>query len=94
MQLEKTKPMTTAPPPSPLKFIATYDNNTPGSPLPWQRIESPVSQEDEEVVAIVKQGELTRHTNLRQCDSVLQDVEETGNCFFKVQNLIHYPNYL
>lgn len=65
-------------PPSPLKFIATYESNNLNSPIPGQRIESPVTQEDEEVVSIVKQGEFCKNSNLRQCDSVFQDVAETG----------------
>lgn len=59
-------------PPSPLKLIGSNEASFP------TRIESPVSQEDEEVVAIVRQGEICQHANLRQCDSVLHDVEETG----------------
>lgn len=62
-------------PSSPLRIIPPGNNGSiPGSPvLPIQRNESPVSQEDEEVLAIVGQGHPHRSSNLRQCDSVLHD---------------------
>lgn len=60
------------PPTSPLRIIHSNESTFLSNTL--QRIESPVSQEDEEVVSIVKQGEGTRQL-LRQCDSVLKDVE-------------------
>lgn len=59
------------PPTSPLRIIPSNESSTFGVD---QRIASPVSQEDEEVVSIVKQGETVRH-QLRQCDSVLQETE-------------------
>lgn len=40
-----------------------------------QRIESPVSKEDEEVLEIVRLGEMDGNFDLRQCDSVLQEGE-------------------
>lgn len=67
-----------APPSSPLKFITTYESSSVTSPIPGQRIESPITLEDEEVGFLSKQGEFSKNANLRQCDSVLQDVEETG----------------
>lgn len=70
------------PPTSPLRIIHSNESATLSNPL--QRIESPVSQEDEEVVSIVKQGEgSARQLLLRQCDSVLKDVER-GWCLFIV----------
>lgn len=77
-QCDADKSRDSAAPPSPLKFITTYEGSSVCSPLPAQRLESPVTIEDEEVGSIVKQGEFGRSANLRQCDSVLQDVEETG----------------
>lgn len=67
----KTKPPFN-PPTSPLRIIHNNETGLVGNSL--QRIESPVSQEDEEVVSIVRQGESARQV-LRQCDSVLKDVE-------------------
>lgn len=63
-------------PTSPLRIIPT--NETGNSHSPVQRIESPVSQEDEEVLEIVRQGELEQRPSLRQCDSVLQESESRG----------------
>lgn len=67
-----------APPQSPSKRISSIEYNIPRSPVPVQRIESPVSQEDEEVLSIVGRGDMARHPGLRQCDSVLNDSEEIG----------------
>ncbi|XP_017775140.1 PREDICTED: hamartin isoform X2 [Nicrophorus vespilloides] len=68
-------------PTSPLRIIppgnSSNENSVPNSPLPIQRIDSPVSQEDEEVLAIVSQSEL-RHPGLRQCDSVIQDSDRAA----------------
>lgn len=47
----------------------------PGSPIPMQRLDSPLSQEDEEVSQIVRQGETIQYPGIRQCDSVLHEVE-------------------
>lgn len=60
-------------PTSPLRIIPHHENIITSS-LEQQRISSPVTQEDEEVVSIVRLGESTNHP-LRQCDSVLQEVE-------------------
>ncbi|KAB0797056.1 hypothetical protein PPYR_11117 [Photinus pyralis] len=60
-------------PTSPLRVIAMNDcNNVLGS---IQRIESPVSREDEEVLEIVRRGVMDGDADLRQCDSVLQEGE-------------------
>ncbi|XP_065161962.1 hamartin isoform X3 [Atheta coriaria] len=70
-------PITQIPPPSPLRLI-------PSEPISTQtkRTESPLSQEDEEVQAIiVKKNQSTKpHAPLRQCDSVLQDHEHNPDC--------------
>ncbi|GJQ87097.1 putative hamartin protein [Trypoxylus dichotomus] len=44
-----------------------------GSPM--QRLDSPLSQEDEEVSQIVRQGESIHCQEIRQCDSVLHEIE-------------------
>lgn len=59
-------------PTSPLRIIPPHENIITSSLE--QRISSPVTQEDEEVVSIVRLGESTNYP-LRQCDSVLQEVE-------------------
>lgn len=58
-------------PTSPLRIIPSNDINILHSPV--QRIESPVSQEDEEVLEIVRQGDFDEISSVRQCDSVLQE---------------------
>ncbi|KAK5642961.1 hypothetical protein RI129_009128 [Pyrocoelia pectoralis] len=60
-------------PTSPLRVIQVNEyNNLLGS---IQRIESPVSKEDEEVLEIVRQGVMDGESDIRQCDSVLQEGE-------------------
>lgn len=82
MEIAEPQHLKTRPPTSPLRIIHSNESTLLSNPL--QRIESPISQEDEEVVSIVKQGEGTRQL-LRQCDSVLKDVERGFNdCNFVV----------
>ncbi|XP_018331114.1 hamartin isoform X2 [Agrilus planipennis] len=61
-------------PTSPLRFIPSVSDNNFFSNVN-QRIESPISVEDEEVLEIVQQGKMENFPGLRQCDSVLQEVE-------------------
>lgn len=63
-----------------MRIISTVNcNSNPSSPiLTTQRNDSPVSQEDEEILSIVKQGDSNRTNNIRQCDSVLHEVEGAG----------------
>lgn len=76
MDIVEPQHLKTRPPTSPLRII--HSNESTALTNTIQRIESPVSQEDEEVVSIVRQGEGTRQL-VRQCDSVLRDVER-GCC--------------
>lgn len=59
-------------PTSPSKILIS---DIPGSPISMQRLDSPLSQEDEEVSQIVRQGETIQYPGIRQCDSVLHEVE-------------------
>lgn len=62
-------------PTSPSRGGLSSETSAPGSPIPMQRLESPFSQEDEEVSQIVRHGETVQHPGIRQCDSVLHEVE-------------------
>lgn len=61
-------------PTSPLRIVNSNEIGVNVNNL-VQRIESPVSREDEEVLEIVKQGEMEENSIIRQCDSVLQESE-------------------
>lgn len=63
-------------PSSPLRIIPSSGNDNNSPVIFTQRNDSPISQEDEEVLAIVGQTQSGRMAGLRQCDSVLHDVEE------------------
>ncbi|KAF5277664.1 hypothetical protein FQA39_LY18452 [Lamprigera yunnana] len=67
-----SRPLTpTVHPTSPLRIIQANECSNLLSSM--QRIESPVSKEDEEVLEIVRLGEIDGNFDLRQCDSVLQE---------------------
>ncbi|XP_060535653.1 hamartin isoform X1 [Cylas formicarius] len=65
----KSKP----PPTSPLRIVNPDGSNR--QPVSFQRNESPVSQEDEEVSTIVREG-AARKQSLRPCDSVLPEFDD------------------
>ncbi|KRT84086.1 hypothetical protein AMK59_564 [Oryctes borbonicus] len=64
---------------SPFMMVPTSPSKSLTSEMvsgsPMQRLDSPLSQEDEEVSQIVRQGETIHYQELRQCDSVLHEVE-------------------